>query len=194
MMGAHVVEDLCFEVDFASEDEAFEAQERLVRFAQERGQRVIGEVFDEERVDRKAALPANAPDLGGHVLVENVVGNGRGRFGSSAAVFRPAFDFAPFHFAPGLHQFRHETQKPAPGRFRRMLDLGQFGNDRPTPAQQFRKTAYAVEIGVFNENPLGLAGAGRDAAETNANVFVQLLTEVEPRRDRVVFRHIGRLL
>ena len=47
MMGAHVVEELCFEVEFASEDEAFEAQERLARFAQVRGQRVIGDVFDE---------------------------------------------------------------------------------------------------------------------------------------------------
>src|SRR3569833_1693793 len=44
---AHIVEDLCFEIDFASEDEAFEAQERVVRFAQGRAQEVMAEVFDE---------------------------------------------------------------------------------------------------------------------------------------------------
>jgi len=44
---AHIVEDLCFEIEFASEDEAFEAQERVVRFAQGRAQEVIAEVFDE---------------------------------------------------------------------------------------------------------------------------------------------------
>ena len=47
MTGAHVIEELRFEVDFASEDAAFEAQERLMRFAQVRAQAVIAEVFDE---------------------------------------------------------------------------------------------------------------------------------------------------
>ena len=47
MTAAHLIEDLCFEIDFASEEEAFEAQERLMRFAQVRAQQVIGEVFDE---------------------------------------------------------------------------------------------------------------------------------------------------
>ena len=47
MMGAHVVEALCFEIDFGSEEEAFEAQERLMRFAQGRAQQVISDVFDD---------------------------------------------------------------------------------------------------------------------------------------------------
>ena len=47
MTSAHIVEDLSFDIDFSSEDEAFEAQERLVRFAQGRAQQVIAEVFDE---------------------------------------------------------------------------------------------------------------------------------------------------
>ena len=47
MMSAHIIEELCFDVDFGSEDEAFDAQERLMRFAQGRAQQVIAEVFDE---------------------------------------------------------------------------------------------------------------------------------------------------
>jgi hypothetical protein len=47
MTSAHIIEDLCFDIDFASEDEAFEAQERVMRFAQVRAQQVIAEVFDE---------------------------------------------------------------------------------------------------------------------------------------------------
>ena len=47
MTSAHLIEDLSFDIDFGSEDQAFEAQERLVRFAQGRAQQVIAEVFDE---------------------------------------------------------------------------------------------------------------------------------------------------
>jgi len=47
MTSAHIIEELCFDIEFASEDEAFDAQERLMRFAQGRAQRVITEVFDE---------------------------------------------------------------------------------------------------------------------------------------------------
>ena len=52
MTSAHVIEELRFDIDFASEDEAFEVQERLMRFAQGRAQQVIAEVFDQ----------ANEPD------------------------------------------------------------------------------------------------------------------------------------
>ncbi len=47
MDSAHVIESLGFELEYASEERAFERQERLAGFARGRGLQVIADVFDE---------------------------------------------------------------------------------------------------------------------------------------------------
>ncbi|HUG26161.1 contractile injection system tape measure protein [Piscinibacter sp.] len=47
MHEAHVIEDLCFDVDFESDGEAFEQQARLAAFAQGAALRIIDEVFEQ---------------------------------------------------------------------------------------------------------------------------------------------------
>src|SRR5690349_3652321 len=47
MDGAHVIESLGFELEYTSEEQAFQRQERLAGFARGRGLQVIAEVFDE---------------------------------------------------------------------------------------------------------------------------------------------------
>ncbi len=65
MSKAHVVQELCLEVDFDSEDQAFDAQERLAAFAQGLALRVLDEEFSRALgQDAVLRLPALELNLG----------------------------------------------------------------------------------------------------------------------------------
>ncbi len=65
MSAAHVVQELCLQVDFDSEDQAFDAQERLAAFAQGLALRVLDEEFGRALGhDTVLRLPTLELDLG----------------------------------------------------------------------------------------------------------------------------------
>jgi hypothetical protein len=51
MLGAHLIEDLCFDVGFDSEPQAFDGQARLAAFAQGPALRIIDQLFDAAQAD-----------------------------------------------------------------------------------------------------------------------------------------------